>query len=135
MIKKRKSIIGKLFSFKLFFLAVMLVIVIFGPALGSEFYRNYQIEKEIESLKNEIDTLDKNNYQLSKLVEYYNTDQFKEREARTRLNLKKEGENLAIIKQSGVDLKKTDVSEEEAAAPNLPNYRKWWNYFFEDKGK
>lgn len=133
MIKKRKSIIGKLFSFKLFFLAVMLVIVIFGPALGSEFYRNYQIEKEIESLKNEIDTLDKNNYQLSKLVEYYNTDQFKEREARKRLNLKKEGESLVIIKQRGVDLKKTSEMEEKANVENLPNYKKWWNYFFEVK--
>lgn len=135
MIRKKTSIIRKLFSYKLFFLAIILVSVLFGPALVSEFYRDYQIEREIDSLKKEIDTLDKNNYQLSKLVEYYNTDQFKEMEARKRLNLKKEGESLVIIKQSGEDLKKTSEKEEKENVENLPNYMKWWNYFFASKKK
>lgn len=133
MIKKRKSIIRRVLSFKLFFLAGICVAFVFGPALGGEFYRNYQIEKEIGSLKGEIAAMENNNYELSKLVEYYNTEEYKEIEARKRLGVKKEGESVAIIKQ-GVQSENIEQGGLEIINnDNYPNYLKWWNYFFENK--
>jgi len=133
MIIKRKSILRRIFSFKFFFLAGVCISVVFGPALGGEFYRNYQIEKEIGSLKSEIESVEKNNYELSKLVEYYQTEEYKEVEARKRLGVKGEGESVAIIKQ-GVQSEKVEKGGVEIINnDNYPNYMKWWNYFFKDK--
>ncbi|MEA2097728.1 MAG: septum formation initiator family protein [Patescibacteria group bacterium] len=127
--KKKKSFISKIFSFKLFVLTGVLVVVFFGINLGKEYYREHQIQKEINSLQKEIDSLEKNNYKFSQLAEYYETDEYKEVEARKRLNMKKEGEKVVIIKHSSTDLEKIGVGN-EFDNKNLPNYMKWWNYFF-----
>ena len=106
-----------------------MIIVFLGINLGKEYYRENQIQKEINSLQNEIESLEKNNYKLSQLAEYYKTDEYKEAEARKRLNMKKEGEEVVIIKPHSVNSEQSGI---EAALnnKNLPNYIKWWNYFF-----
>jgi len=125
--KKKKSIINRIFSFNLFLVGSILVVVFLGSGLGKEFYRDYQIEKEIDSLQNEIEAVEKDNYQLTQLIEYYKTDEYKEVEARKRFSLKKKGESVIIIKSNPRVLGDFDIKEENK---NLPNYVKWWNYFF-----
>lgn len=131
--KKKKSAISKIFSFKLFILISVAIIIFLGANLGREFYRKYQIQKEIDSLKGDIDSLEKNNYKLSQLIEYCETDEYKEAQARKRFNLGKEGENLTVmIEPNGNEIeveteKKINSSEEPS------NCKKWWNYFFAAK--
>ena len=131
--KKKKGIVGKIFSFKLFILVSILIIVFLGTNLGKEFYRKYQIQKEIDSLKGDINSLEKNNYKLSQLIEYYETDEYKEAEARKRFNLGKDGENLVIMVKPDSDDNKTEIKKKTDDDGNLPNYKKWWNYFFAAK--
>lgn len=129
--KKKKNIIGKVLSFNLFVVASVLVVVFLGIGLGKEFYRDYQIKKEIDSLQNDISALEKDNYKLSQLIEYYNTDEYKEVEMRKRFNLKKDDENVVVVVKSEPRvLGDSDIEEENQ---NLPNYLKWWNYFFETR--
>ena len=130
--KRKKSFISKIFSFRLFVLAGVLVIVFLGVNLGKEYYREHQVQKEINSLQEEIEALEKNNYKLSQLAEYYKTDEYKEAEARKRLNMKKEGEKVVIIKPSSVSLEQSE-DEDGFDSESLPNYIKWWNYFFATK--
>ena len=129
--KKKKNIIGKVLSFNLFVVASVLVVVFLGIGLGKEFYRDYQIKKEIDSLQNDISALEKDNYKLSQLIEYYNTDEYKEVEMRKRFNLKKDDENVVVVvKSESRVLGDSDIKEKNQ---NLPNYLKWWNYFFETR--
>ena len=128
--KKKKSIVSRIFSFNLFLIGSVLVVVFLGTGLGKEFYRDYQIEKEIDSLQNDIAAIEKDNYKLSQLIEYYKTDEYKEAEARKRFSLKKEGESVVIVKSNPRVLGDFDTMEENK---NLPNYMKWWNYFFASK--
>jgi cell division protein FtsB len=130
--KRKKSFISKIFSFRLFVLAGVLVIVFLGINLGKEYYREYQVQKEIDSLQKEIEFLEKDNYKLSQLTKYYETDEYKEAEARKRLNMKKEGEKVVIIKPHPVNSEQSGI-EDELNNKNLPNYIKWWNYFFATK--
>ena len=131
--KKKKNIIGKIFSFNLFVAASVLVVIFLGTGLGKEFYRDYQIQKEIDSLQSDISALEKDNYKLSQLIEYYKTDEYKEVEARKRFNLKKDGENVVIVRPNPIDSEYGIDEENNNTKYNSPNYTKWWNYFFASK--
>ena len=128
--KRKKSFMKKVFSFKLFVAISVFVIIFLGIKLGGIYYIEYQIQKEINSLQNDIDSVKKNNYKLSQLIEYSRTDEFKEVEARKRLNLQGEGEKMVIIKPSLDGIENTELQNESVENENLPNYLKWWNYFF-----
>lgn len=127
--KKKKSVASKIFSFRLFAIVSILIIVFLGTNLGKEFYRKYQIQREIDSLKDDISSLEKNNYKMSQLIEYYQTNEYKETEIRKRFNLKKEGESVVVIRSDFIDPELNETKKIDNKK-NLPNYKKWWNYFF-----
>lgn len=127
--KNKKKIINKVFSFRSFILFGMLIVVILGANLGKIYYKEYQIQKEINSLQKEIKFLEKNNYNLSQVLEYYETDEYREAEVRKRFSLGKEGEKLAIITKIE-DQEKFGEIKNEIKNRKISNYLKWWNYFF-----
>ena len=98
-------------------------------------YRDRKIEKEIETLRQEAERIKNDNQVLSERIAYFETADFQEKIAKEKLNMQKEGEGVAIIKSSGQV--EAEVSQEALvqAEPltQVPNYRKWWNYFFEYK--
>ncbi|MCK5490358.1 MAG: septum formation initiator family protein [Candidatus Pacebacteria bacterium] len=131
--KRKKSFRKKVFSFKLFVTISVFVVIFLGIKLGGIYYIEYQIQKEINSLQNDIDSVKKNNYKLSQLIEYSKTDEFKEAEARKRLNVQGEGEKMVIIKPSPDSTEDYDLQKKLDENDNLANYIKWWNYFFDNK--
>ncbi len=122
------------------FFSILFVIVGLAVAGWISYYalkeskRSRQIESEIEILRQETEKLRQNNQDMSEKIEYFNTPEFQEKIAKEKLNLQKEGENVAIIKPSP----SLRISENEDAAipqkensfPEKPNYKKWWDYFF-----
>jgi cell division protein FtsB len=133
--KKDKSRNLGRYSFRLMAGVVLLVVFVMGSALVRELYREYEIKKEIEQLKTQIGSMQKDNYELSQFIDYYQTDQYKEAEARRRLNLKADGEKVVMIDGSSTEAASTVTTPEEttAAKDNTPSYRRWWNYFFASK--
>ena len=132
--KKKKNVVSKIFSFNLFMASSVLAVVFLGTGLGKEFYRDYQIKKEIDSLQNDINILEKDNYKLSQLIEYYKTDEYKEAEVRKRFNLKRDGESVVIVRPNpGVLGAQSNDLDKNDGKNKLPNYIKWWNYFFASK--
>lgn len=130
--KKSKSFLGR-FSFQIAVCCVLVVVFVLGSALSRELYREYQIKNEISKLQQEIESMEKDNYELSQLLEYYQTDEYKEAEARQRLNLKGEGEKVVMIenKESSAE---GIPDEAQSQKDKSPNYVKWWNYFFASRG-
>lgn len=112
--------------------ALLVVAVVFSlvSALSKELYREYKIKKDIEVLKTEIQAMEKDNYELSQLLEYYKTDEYKEAEARKRLNLKAEGEQVVMIDEKESSAEEIAALEEAAQQAGLSNRIRWWNYFF-----
>lgn len=89
--------------------------------------RRSEVEREVEALKAELRQSEGSNDELRRLIEYFSTPEYREREARLRLGLQKPGENVVVVPGVG-----------EAAgvlpptSPALPNWRLWYNYFFVD---
>jgi cell division protein FtsB len=129
---KNKKLIGK-FSFRFVGAVMLIVVFVLGSALSKEVYREYMIKKDIDTLKTQIESMKKDNYELSQLIQYYQTDQYKESEARARLNLKGDGEKVVMI-----DNKKNNVEDVQKTADQQKNdalnYQKWWSYFFASRG-
>ena len=53
--------------------------------------RKAEVSKQIQGLRSDIRSLESRNEQLARLIDYFKTDEFKEREARLRLGLQKPG--------------------------------------------
>jgi cell division protein FtsB len=113
-----------------FFLLLILIFAVI--ALGRESYRYFKINQEIKNLEQRIENIEKSNEELSEIREYYQSEEFLEKEARLKLNLTKPGEKLIIIKQIEEDLEER-IGEKEVIAKEISNIQKWWNYFFGEK--
>jgi cell division protein FtsB len=85
-----------------------------------------QVDSEISRLTEQSTRLTQDNSQLSELIKYLDTPEYKEQEAREKLNLKKPGEEVVVLPQD------TDAGQVASAqaAHNESNPKKWFNYFF-----
>lgn len=99
---------------------------------GIENQRKRLIEKEIEGLKKEAEKIEKENRNLTEKIAYFETQDFREKEAKEKLNFQKEGESVAVIKpspsQAIVENEKPPVVA--SSESEISNGQKWWRYFF-----
>ena len=132
--------------------SVFLVVLVFGIgwlglAAGKEFYRRWQLQQEISRVQQEIARLDKENTNLSALIESFNQESTLELEARKRLNMKKPDEEVVIIlpsKNSTLanisddwdeppvkDMPNNEGSEPSQKDDFVAHIEEWWRFVFE----
>lgn len=123
----------KKFSFvAIFFIAGIILAVFISSSAVREAYRSRKIEKEVEQLRQEAKRIQSENEQLAERIAYFETAEFQEKIAKEKLNLQKPDENVVVVKQG---IKKEEVAGAETVVAeeqqqDLPNYVKWWNFFF-----
>ncbi|MFA5853592.1 MAG: septum formation initiator family protein [Patescibacteria group bacterium] len=102
-----------------------------GVGFAREALRTRQIDREIQALRQEADKLRIHNFQVSSLQASLDSGEFLEREARMKLGLQKEGEQVVVLRKDAV--KPLPETAEGPAARSLAegwsNTKKWWNYF------
>lgn len=138
MKKPKKKLLKRLFGSSIILIIGLLVLAYIFVSLGKEYIRRYQVNKEIDQLQEEVEKLESDNLKLVDLVDYLNSDQFIEKEARQKLGYKKPGENVVVIKEGNyienqADANNPDVLENQIAEEikRSSNPKKWWIYFFE----
>lgn len=101
------------------------VAVLAAGSFTREIARNRQINREIAALKDESERLQARNFELLSMGASLDKPDFLEREARLKLNLRKEGERVVVLRQAP-----TSSSPLVSAAPEVwSNPHKWWVYF------
>lgn len=138
---KNKTFLARiLFNSKTFTLLGLIVIILISIPLARKVSQRYRIDQEIKELENEIAELENKNIDLSELAKYLESDQFVEEQARIQFGLKKEGEEVAVVKTDQI----TEGSESEVADSifnkinmndnksdkQANNLIRWWRYFF-----
>jgi cell division protein FtsB len=83
------------------------------------------IDREIGKLESQMERINKDNEELTSLIQYLNTPEYKEKEAREKLNLAKEGEHVVVLPGGEVASAKDEKPQEQPA-----NYKLWLDYFF-----
>ncbi|MFH1866719.1 MAG: septum formation initiator family protein [Patescibacteria group bacterium] len=114
---------------RLFQIIAIVAMIIIVVAIVKNQMRKVELTQEINSLQAKINSFEQKNKELSNLISYFQTNEFREREARLRLNLQKPGEQVVIIPQNG----ESSVLGEQTsggAGYQANNWQKWWNHFF-----
>ncbi|MBI4709090.1 MAG: septum formation initiator family protein [Candidatus Portnoybacteria bacterium] len=140
--------IKKILSSKITLFLLLLGFIWLIVNLVNVFYKKYELNKETQSLKAQIEQSQENNQEISKLLEYFGSQSFLEKEAREKLNLRKEGEEVVIIEPlkdatttlgdaiSPQDLAQAqrnqskNLSQTESETKKELNIVKWFKYFF-----
>ena len=111
------------------------LIIYSAYVIGVAIQNNFATNQQIKSLREDIVALKDDVNNLQNTIIYYQTDSFKELEARKRLGLKGAGETIIMLPKNNekkVDSslqtpqEKTDQEEE-----NTSNPVKWYRYIFE----
>lgn len=98
--------------------------------LSGEFLRNRDMQGEIQRLEAEAEDLEDKNAELAETSARASSRGVLEREARTKLNLRKPGEEVVVV--SPGPGRPEEMPSPEAAKDDGPrsNPERWWRYFF-----
>lgn len=108
------------------YLLILLLLVVL-VSLGREIFRQVNLRREANYLKEELTYLEQENTNLIEDLEKTQTEFFREKAARTQLGLRKEGEQMIIIVDEGV---KEEKEEENYFSQQVSNFKIWWEKFF-----
>ena len=131
--KDNTTIYQKLIKSKIFFIFFIPILIALIIGIFQKIYYRYEVKGELDKLNNEINVLNEQKEGLSNLLDYYKNESNLEKEARVRLNLKKEGEKVVIILPTTTSTVTNEdgkvISRSSINKKDLPNYMQWWYYF------
>lgn len=107
------------------FIGVIFLALIFLPLLKN-YAKQRAIANEIEGIKKEIADFESKNKDLSEMLNYVQSKDSLEEQARLNLGLKKPGEKVVVISEKDI----ASSSTANLSANNASNFVKWWHYFF-----
>jgi cell division protein FtsL len=126
---------NKRFFLKWQFVALLAVVCFLAIAGVRQFWSYRELKTQVAAVNQQIVELAQKNNELKATVNQYESDAFVESEARNKLNMKKKGETVVVIKN-------IVTAKVEPAALNKPepivteeqgrNIGLWWKYFFEN---
>ncbi|MEK7570558.1 MAG: septum formation initiator family protein [Patescibacteria group bacterium] len=108
----------------------ILLIAFLVVGITKEVVRRLSLREEVATLEQQIAELEAQNRTLGEYVASINTDSFREREARKRLNVQRPGESLLILPET----RQLSTTDSEVAthtdAGGTSNSQRWWKFFF-----
>ena len=119
----------------------LIIILLIAIPLVKNIRQRNKINNEIKSLEDDIKKLGNDNYELRGLIDYLESDQFVEEQARLNLGLKKQGEKVIVVEDSRDISGNIDTTSDSMikipwlgkniSRDNITNTQKWLVYFFE----
>jgi len=116
-------------SSRWFLVGGLVAFIILGSSYLRAWYQEYQIRQEISRLQAEAGRLESKKIETLELLKYVASSAYVEKEARTGLNLTKEGENMAIIARPASPSLRQDSALVIHSTQPFSNPGKWWRYF------
>jgi len=108
----------------IFIIAVVILLFIINDLVRS-MYDIWQKKDVVQQTQKELDFQKQENQRLKSAFSYSQTQEFIEKQARDKLFMVKKGEQKILVSKELGD------SQETSKEDNSPNWKKWWNLFFE----
>ncbi len=118
MLPKRRLPIGPILG--------LIVAIYLSVLLIETVKRNYDLKQQISQMETDIQTLKTQNDELKYQTAYYQTEAFKEKEARAKLGLQAPGESVIYLpkQQTAAD------SDAQKKAKGKSNLQQWKEFLF-----
>lgn len=145
------NFIKKVLHSRLFLVISSIFLILAGFGLFKIIVKRVGVNREIANLEQKIKDLEEHNLELTKLVDYFKSDDFEEREARLGLGMKKPDEKVVVLPQpEAISTNNIVAGSWPREAETVPveltlgqdkfqeskgNVLKWWRYFFDIGGR
>ncbi len=107
------------------------LLLVVGVSTVRETYREWRVDQEINEMQAQIESLEGRKVALSDLVRRMESEEALDREARTRLGLRKPGERVIILRGGSADSwTETSVAPSPSIAQTRSNPELWLRHFF-----
>lgn len=109
------------------------LLLVVGVSTVRETYREWRVDQEIRNMQSQIETLEGKKLAFADLIKRMESEDALDREARTRLGLRKPDERVIILRGAGADSWQDDsLAPTESAADSEPksNPERWFSHFF-----
>ncbi len=108
--------------------------VTFSIGIVRELLNSHQVRHQVQTLQNQVATEQHRQQQLQDLIDYLGSPTFQEQEARLKLGLKKNGEQVIVVPPTNTTTinsasTQTSTTTDSTGAP-MSHPAKWWQYFF-----
>jgi len=123
----------------IFLLANIALLLVIAVSTVRETYKVWTVDNEIDALENKIKYLEGRKIKLGELALKMQSQRYVEKEARSKLGLRKAGEHVILLE--GAETTSTQIRLDIASVPNMKNENKisinnnesnpslWWKYF------
>ncbi len=120
-------------------LVLLALIVLVSFPLTRNWRQKRAIDREIKGIEGQVAELEHTNSNLKTVIDYMQSNQFVEEEARTKLNYQKPGEKVVVVEDRPGQKAPTSTSPFFTLPPEPPtippapavvNVHKWLDYFF-----
>lgn len=130
MKRTEQSGIRRFFASRLFLILALVVVALIALAYARAYYEDYRVRQQIRDLQEDVKRLgDKKEFELIPLLNYVASREYVEEKARTELNMKAPGEQVAVIKNAVLTSTSQEVEKKSVSKKYLSNPVKWWYYF------
>lgn len=125
MRRQPKSLWETVHNSNIFIVILIVALALSMIKVGKELTSRYQINKEIANLNQELANTQLKKDKLQDLIDYLETDEYVEEQARMQLNLSKSGEKRIDLSANPQPIDVLAPKDDSA------NWQKWFNYFFQ----
>lgn len=94
-------------------------------------YKNYVLQHQISDLRGQINDLQNDKDSLRYKIQYYQTDSYKEKEARAKLGLQAPGEGVVILPHKDDS---QPVEQQKPKAPPKSHLQQWVDFLAGKQG-
>jgi cell division protein FtsB len=124
------SLWQKLFFSKIALAIELILLVVLGISFIQSLTTQRDISKEIAALQQEFTELTEQQDILKSKQFLASSDAFVEVQAKEKLNLRKEGEEVIVLVDPEVSTEEIAIPQPIDDIPTISGARKWWLYFF-----
>jgi cell division protein FtsB len=131
-------LISRLLNSKIFSLLIISILVYLIFSLIAPLQEKQKLDNQIAQLEKEIQEFQIQQEELQRKEQYFNSEDYLQKEARRLLNYKRPGEEVfSVIPDKGAQSvqEKTDIQEEKIIDSTdkndkISNIKAWYKYFF-----
>lgn len=120
------------FQSKILVFLTLAAIFFFAVSIAKLAPQRMVINSRLKNLENKIAETEKSNSDLARLLNYFKSRSFLEREAKLKLNVRRPDENVVVIYE---DEKENNLKDKNikgfSGLEGLTNFEKWLRYLFE----